>query len=414
MWQAITDPETASRCWSAIDEIERGLVEHPERSPLLAGGKAGLAVFFAYLDAARKDSGADDRALDALGQSIDGLSEGQLLPSLYSGFCGVGWAVEHLTREFFESDEDLCGALDEALDELLSNPDESLQYELIMGLAGYGTYLLERLPNPAAVRLLGRVLDLLEQSAEESESGTTWHTRPEWLPPWQREQMPEGCHNLGVAHGIPGVIGFLAAAQREGFGDPRVPRLAEGAVRWLLAHKLPAGMGSVFPAMIAPGSGPEPSRVAWCYGDLGIAVVLLSAARSFGRQDWEEEALALARLAARRSQHPHESVDSSLCHGTAGNGHFFNRLYQATGDPELKEAALGWYRRALDLRRPGEGVAGFLTLVGTQPGSNVLAGQAGVLTGAAGVGLALLAAVSDVEPAWDRMMLASIPPRQRD
>jgi hypothetical protein len=33
-----------------------------------------------------------------------------------------------------------------------------------------------------------------------------------------------------------------------------------------------------------------------------------------------------------------------------------------------------------------------------------------MLIGAAGVGLALLAAVSDVEPAWDRLLLASIPP----
>jgi hypothetical protein len=36
----------------------------------------------------------------------------------------------------------------------------------------------------------------------------------------------------------------------------------------------------------------------------------------------------------------------------------------------------------------------------------------GFLTGAAGIGLALLAATSPVEPAWDRVLLASVPPRQ--
>jgi lantibiotic modifying enzyme len=402
MWGPIADPATARRCWSAIEEIERALAEHMEtdEDPMLASGQPGQALFFAYLDAARKGSDAADRALDALGRSIDALAERQLLPTLYSGISGIGWAVEHLTRRFFATDEDLCGDIDEALEKLLSKPTH--QYELINGLAGYGTYLLERLPNPDAARLLVRVIDLLEESAEGS-----WHTRPEWLPSWQRELMPAGCHNLGVAHGVPGVLGFLAAARLAGVDDPRVPRLAEGVVRWLLGRKLPPGAGSVFPATIVPGMDPEPTRIAWCYGDLGIAVVLLAAARSFGRPDWEEEALSLARRLARR---PVEAVDSSLCHGTAGNGHLFNRLYQATDDPEIRESALAWYRLALDQRRQGEGFAGFVTWIGPGPGAGEWAGHPGMLIGAAGVGLALLAAVSDVEPAWDRLLLASIPP----
>jgi hypothetical protein len=34
----------------------------------------------------------------------------------------------------------------------------------------------------------------------------------------------------------------------------------------------------------------------------------------------------------------------------------------------------------------------------------------GLLEGFAGVGLALLAAATTVEPTWDRMLLASVPP----
>lgn len=398
MWGPIADPETARRCWSAIEEIERALADTDSDDPMLASGQPGQALFFSYLDAARQGTDAGDRALDALGRSIDALAERELLPTLYTGICGIGWSVEHLTRRFFATDEDLCGEIDEALEKLLSKPTH--QYELIAGLAGYGTYLLERLPNADASRLLVRVIDLLEEAAAGS-----WHTRPEWLPSWQREIMPAGCQNLGVAHGVPGVLGFLAAARRSGVADPRIPRLAEDIVGWLLERKLPPGAPSVFPATIIPGRDPEPTRIAWCYGDLGIAVVLLAAARSFG---WpEEEALALARQLARR---PVDAVDSSLCHGSAGNGHLFNRLYQATGDPEMKETALSWYRLALDQRRPGEGIAGFVTWVGPSPGIGEWAGHPGMLIGVAGVGLSLLAAVSEVEPAWDRLLLASIPP----
>lgn len=416
MWQRITDAETSQRCWSAIEEIE-GALRQPQApgSPLFANGTAGLAVFFAYLDAAREgleENDAGDLALDFLGQSIDALAEAELLPSLYAGFGGIGWTVEHLTREFYEGDEDLTSAIDEALRERLEGPVETFQFELISGLAGYGMYLLERLPHPDAAALLGRVLDRLEETVEETPAGLTWHTHPRWLPVWQRAQMPEGCHNLGVAHGLPGVIGFLAEAQRAGISDPRIARLAEGSVRWLFAHRLPAGGDSVFPSLLTPGKEPEPTRTAWCYGDPGIAAVLLSAARSFDRPDWADEALAIARLAARRPLEAVRAVDAGLCHGAGGLSLIFQRIYHATGDPEIRDAALAWLQRTLDMRKPGEGCGGYLvwTSEGT-PDTSKWAGEPGFLIGSAGIGLALLAAVSDVEPAWDRVLLTSVPPR---
>lgn len=421
MWQPITDPETSRRCWSLIEEIERCLVEHvssPDDSgtvpdPLLASGEAGLALFFAYLGAGRQDSEeAAGHALEALGRSVQALSEPHHLPNLYSGFCGVGWVVEHLTRELFEGDDDLAAEIDEALRELLLNPGE-IPYELIGGLSGFGTYLVERLPHPDASELLGRVLDLLEKSAEESEAGITWYTPPEWLTEGKRQIMPTGCYNLGVAHGVPGVLGFLAAARREGIEDRRVARLAEGVVSWVLGQRLPEADQSVFPAFFSPGKKPEPTRTAWCYGDLGVAAVLLSAARSFGREDWEREALSLARLAARRPVEAVKAVDTTLCHGTAGIAHLYNRFYQVTGDPEMKEAALAWYRRTLDMQRPGEAFAGLLSWVAPQTGPGRWEGEHGFLTGIAGTGLALLAAVTDIEPTWDRVLLVATPPVAR-
>lgn len=414
MWQPIADSETSRRCWSAVEDIERALAgPEAEGSPGLAGGKAGQALFFAYLDAARPGNGAGDLALETLGQSIEALGERPLIASLYSGFSGIGWTAEHLSRRFFESeDDDLCSDLDTALSALVSAPADRTQYELINGLAGYGVYLLERLPRPGAAEILVRILDRLEATAEESEAGLTWHTSPDWLPDWQRERMPGGCYNLGVAHGVAGVAGFLAAARRHGVADPRIPRLADGAVRWLLAQRLPPDGESAFPGMVVPEQAPRPTRTAWCYGDAGLAAVLLSAAHAFDRPDWGEEALALARLAARRSTEEAGTVDAGLCHGTAGLGHLFNRIHQATGDPEIREAALAWLGRALDMRRPGEGRAGYLFYLASGPGANTWDGDDGLLQGITGVGLALLAAVSDLAPDWDRILLVSVPPSQ--
>ncbi|HWM90247.1 MAG TPA: lanthionine synthetase C family protein [Thermoanaerobaculia bacterium] len=410
-WVPVTDAKTARRCWGVIEDVERALSESPpDPDPLFSSGSSGLAVFFAYLDAARPGSDAGDRALDELGRSIDGLGEASLLPALYNGFSGIGWSVEHLTREFFEADEDLTAAIDEALKGLLSVPGLKLNHELIGGLAGFGTYLLERLPHPAAEGLLARVLDRLEETAEESEAGITWHTAPEWIPGWQRDSLSEGCYNLGVAHGVPGVLGFLAEAQRQGVRDSRVQRLAGGIARWLLGQRLQDD-GSRFPAIAVPGKKADPTRSAWCYGDPGIAAVLLSAARAFGRPDWEEEAVSMMRLVARRPLRDIAADDAGLCHGAAGLAHLFNRFHQATGDPGFREASLDWYRRTLDMQRPGEGLAGYQSFLASgRGGDGSWIPQSGFLVGIAGIGLALLAAVSEVEPSWDRVLLTAIPP----
>lgn len=416
MWQRIADADMTRDCWTAIADIERALAEYVTRAtddgtqlqPDVAAGTSGVGLFFGYLHAAGGNDTAADRALEALALSSGSIAAQQLMPTLYSGFAGVGWVVAHLTRELFEGDGDLAVEIDGALRQLLSEVTGNPPFELLGGLAGYGSYLVERLPHAGAAELIDRVIGLLESSRE---GNGVWFSPPEWLPDWQRELMPRGYYNLGVAHGIPGVIGFLASAQHAGVRDPRVGRMANDAVQWVLAQK---GIwpGSLLPSHIPPDSEPRPTRTAWCYGDLGVAAVLLSAAHAFERSDWRDEALAIARVAARRAFEDTMVGDAGLCHGATGNAHLFNRIYQATGDDELRDAAQRWYRIALNMRTPGQGLAGYLSWYESiRPGNGEWRGEPGFLTGIAGIGLALLAAVTDIEPSWDRVMVISVPPR---
>ena len=418
MWQPIANEATQGECWSTIADIDRALTAHlaqqqdapdPYPDTRLSAGIPGVALFFAYLDRRRRKR-PRRRSGDGVARP-DHRRSGRRpsLPALYSGFCGAGWVITHLTRTLYEGDGDLAGELDDALRHLLSDLKEKPPFELLGGLAGYGTYLVERLPAPSAMELLRRVIDLLDSSRE---AAGVWYTNPDWLPAWQRELMPRGCYNLGVAHGVPGVIGFLAAAWREGFRDPRIPPLADDAVRWLL-RKRDRGRRARSLAHVPPDDAPRQTRTAWCYGDLGIAAVLLSAAMSFDpRRDWYDEALLVARAAARRSFLETKVIDVGLCHGAIGLAPFFNRIHQATGDGMLCDAAAAWYQHALAMRRPGEGMAGLLSWVDKASATQgEWESEPGFLSGIAGVGLALLAAVTDLEPLWDRVLLVAVPPR---
>src|SRR5262249_33503999 len=100
-----------------------------------------------------------------------------------------------------------------------------------------------------------------------------------------------------------------------------------------------------------------------------------------------------------------------------GLAHIFNRFYQATRDERFADASRVWFDRVIgEQRRSGEGVAGFLSY---QPGpadapkTDPWVADPGILTGAAGIGLALISALGEVEPKWDRMLLVSLPVARR-
>ncbi len=411
-WQPILAQPDASRAMAAIDAVAGALAgwpAFPEDDPFgssLATGEAGLAVFFSYLDAARPGEGYADLGDARLERAIDQLASSLQRTGLYEGFVSIAWAVEHLRDR--RDPEDPNEEIDQILFKLLAAPPWHVGYDLTSGLAGIGAYALERWPGDLAAACLGRMCERLEEIAVPQETGLAWLT-PAWrLPSWQKEIFPEGMFDLGVAHGLPGVLPVLAQALALGAAPESARALLHGAVAYLLSRKLPAEeSSSVFPSSWGPGVAPRVARTAWCYGDPGIAATLWITARAAGEPAWEAEALSLARTAARRPPEVCGVRDAGLCHGAAGLGHLFNRLYQATGEPELLAAARAWLARALDLWEPGKGVGGFVAWGADAADEPGWRDDPTLLTGAAGVALALLAAVSSVEPAWDRFLLLS-------
>jgi lantibiotic modifying enzyme len=420
-WAPLLEGEEAGRAAAAVTAVAEAIAGAPlparNGGADLASGEAGLALLFGYLDRAHPGAGYDTIALQRLERAVDALASSVQAPSLYSGFTGVSWVAQHLQAGAADDEEEDLGAeIDAALLRHLRQTPWEHHFDLVSGLAGYGVYALERLPRPSAAACLELVVERLEELAQPRPEGLSWYTPPRLLDEQALPWSPQGYDNLGVAHGVPGVIAVLAGIAASGVAADRARALLAGAVPWLLARKLPAGERSVFPFAVGPQLETRPSRAAWCYGDPGIAVALLAAARATGEPAWEGEALALARAVARRPPETSGVKDAGLCHGAAGLGHLLNRLYQATGDPEILAAARAWLGRALAYREPGRGIGGFLSFAPT-PDLEDLAWteDAAFLTGSAGVALALLAATSGVEPAWDRVLLASFasPPGSR-
>jgi len=373
----------------------------------LGNGLAGIALFFAYLDKALPDRGYDEKAVEILERALTEVNDDPAPATLFAGFPGVAWALEHFQTTFFgASEEDAGGEAAAAIEHYLASPSANMAWGLLDGLAGLGVYALERFPRPRGRECLEAAVSRLTKGAEASIHGTAWRTPPEQLLSHVRAELPEGLFNLGMALGAPGIIAFLAEAFAVGVGERG---LVGNAVSWLLAQKLAPSVESIFPYTIAASSSPAGHQMAWCYGDLGIAVALLATARHLAEPAWEKTAVEIAASCARRPLGRVRPADGCLCHGTAGIFHLFNRLFQATGDEPFRLAAESWLDQTLALAEEGQGVGGFCSWHTAITGVGRWVADPGYLSGASGIGLALTAAVSAAEPAWDRLLLATIP-----
>lgn len=353
----------------------------------LADGIAGVALAHAALDPVFPGAGHAGRARRLLDRAIERLGTQAQVPGLHLGLAGLGWVVQHMVDR--DQSRELLAPIDRALTCAVAAPGWSERFDVIHGIAGVGVYALARLPDPAASTLVDAVVMRLADTARRRDRGVAWWSDPAWLS-CRAPRPAHGTWNLGVAHGAGGAIallGHIAAADVARSTRDAASALLERAVDCLLAQELPASN-------------------AWCGGDLGIAAALLAAGRSAGQPAWRRAAIRLGLRAAGRPADD-RVVDAGLCHGAAGAAHLFHRLHRDTGDDRFAAAAREWFARALAMRRPRAGFAGFRSLEPDRHHRLAWRSAPGFLTGGAGIALALVAATTDADPAWDRTLLLS-------
>ncbi|HTL97664.1 MAG TPA: lanthionine synthetase C family protein [Holophagaceae bacterium] len=410
-WRPLLDGADALQAWGLIESIASTLAQEEVLDALPIGlhrGLSGVAIFFTQLALARPGLGWEALAQDLIARSVDRLGETDMLIRFMDGFPGVAWSVDQVQSHLAGPDDDVNEDVDEVLQRFMDIGPRPAAFDLISGLVGFGVYGLGRAGKGSGRAIAEQVVRDLERESVVTDLGITWHSAPQFLPSWQREMNPEGHFDLGISHGVSGVIAFLAQAFAVGVEADRARRLLEGAVPWLLAQRYPTEEALRFPRLRNGRGEAEPVRygVSWCYGDLSASIALLGAARRIGRSDWETEALDLARRMSARTPATVDMPATGLCHGAIGAAHLFNRLFQATGEPAFEAAARAWITETF-VRWDGLKLTGMESI--DYPDMPAWYCDAGFLVGWAGVGLGLLAAVTAQEPVWDRMMLMDLP-----
>jgi Lanthionine synthetase C-like protein len=105
-WQPVLSGETAARALETVRTTAAELSELNLDEPSLAGGSAGLALLYSYCGQAEPGDDDDQIAVQHLSQAIEAVGTMNLSPSLYGGFTGVAWAMQHLRDRLFDTDDE--------------------------------------------------------------------------------------------------------------------------------------------------------------------------------------------------------------------------------------------------------------------------------------------------------------------
>ena len=242
--------------------------------------------------------------------------------------------------------------------------------------------------------LLDDFLDELSYVSIKTCNGVAWYSTS------REKDIILNVINLSLSHGLAGIFFFMRKICTL---DTVLPLLRD-SVRFIINQQQDQTIYNVCsPTIVSEILNYRKSRFVWCNGDLGTAYSFMSASNILNNNEYRDIDLKVLLHCTQRNDIKKDFVqDAGVCHGSAGIAHIFNRVYQTTGDDDFKEAALYWLDDCINKSCFNDGLAGYKVWR-----KYVWITIKGILEGIAGIGLVLLAAISDIEPDWDECLLLS-------
>lgn len=269
-------------------------------------------------------------------------------------------------------------------------------YDFMHGALGGGIYFLVQHTNKQSIN---DIVNFLYSTAEIDDTKTVF----KWQSLINSTTDIRG-HNISLSHGISSIIIFLCNVIKGGIDNRKIRLMLKGSINYVLSQQVDVDeYGCYFPSHSLEHSSTLKSRLAWCYGDLGIAMSLWQAGKLLIDSDLQKMALEILMHSTYRVSYSKNIVnDAGICHGSAGIVMIYNRMYIDTRMDLFKEARNYWLIKTLNYSCHDDGLAGYKTVCGKK-----LIKDYSLLTGISGIGLILISCLTGDKQDWDSFFLLS-------
>ena len=393
-----------------LEEINNILKNNFNKEDIgVLAGASGISLFHFYYAKLLNDNEISDTGVDKITKVIQTINDGYSYPTFCSGIAGAGWVIEFLKNEdFIDIDTDvLLSELDTYLCNSMEIDIEKENYDFLHGALGYAVYFFKRYENTNSPELkkkykkyLLMFISNLTDIAQRNETNMLW---------WESTKNEI---NISMSHGMSSIINFLSRLHKYEDFTTLVKPLIDGAVTYILSCKNDKyNTLSLFPNKIFKNKTLDRnSRLAWCYGDLGIGTTLWQVGKLLDNEAYRKEAIDIVKYTAKRKTYKQTFIkDAGICHGSIGVMNMYSYMYSETKETLFKEALDFWMDKTIEMAFHVDGYAGYKQFVEDmregEKGS--WKNQTNLLEGIAGIGLSIISYVAEFDVKWNECLMIS-------
>jgi lantibiotic modifying enzyme len=328
-------------------------------------------------------------------------SIGVTYPTFANGKPGINWLFTYLNKKKILSKADwkvLCDD-DSKMPATALSFLEKGHYDFLHGAIGIVYHLLYSRGNTGKYKkFYTDFFDRLEESG-------AYHEGKFFIPDFDRgtgKVRPDKI-NFGLAHGIPSILKLCTQCYKQNICSVQAKEIATRIIDFLRFFENNDKTESYFPSYIILNTPDSVySRLGWCYGDLGIGIILYQTAIAFNDNGLKEYASAILSHTTKRKELKQTYVyDADVCHGTAGIAHIYNRMWHYTNNFVFKEACDYWMQKTVDMASYTDGLGGYKSYLPYRKSYEI---SYSLLDGACGIGLAMISYLTG-DFSWDYCLM---------
>jgi hypothetical protein len=385
---------------SRLKEIlfELDLME-PLDNPSLTNGNSGL-LLFKFLFYKHFNKGTHSESFEGILQNVVEQSINISYPTFAGGLSGIYWLLSYLHQNGLIDKEDLTAiTLDKKqLDQVALRMLEIGNYDFLHGALGIAYY-----------RLFDAVDEhdlFIKEVYEKLSLLNIQHKGLAAIPAFDILQNTQNVSdvNLSLSHGLMSILKFAITSYEQGICKTESKILAYQIIDFLRNNSNDnSTSGSFYPSVVSLTEEYKlKSRLAWCYGDLSIGLILYQASLTFGDKDLQNHALTiLLHTTTRRTAEDTHVADAGLCHGSAGIAHMYNIIWVSTGNTVFKDARDYWMGEAVTYVERMGGIKNYKKFSSLE--KEYLPCE-GLLEGKIGIGLSILTYLTN-DFSWDYCLM---------
>lgn len=334
--------------------------------------------------------------------------------SLFDGLCGIGFAANCMSNngKYYQSflknlNENILNIADRSVLNLSKLPLNETIYDVMYGLTGTANYLLNFRSESRVKNTLSNILRYLVEISQISIDGV-----PKFSIRVDQSQMVSLSKfndskmryvNLGVSHGIPGILLILCKSYKLGIYVENQLEAIKCLSEYIFNSCI-KNTDTVFwesqKIIGIENNKAVPARDAWCYGTPGVAYSLLIAASILNDERLKNLAIDSMKTSLNRLR---EVISPTFCHGLSGLCCLSRKFYEYTNDNYFYEMYINLLKNILDLYSDKHPF-GFINKE-LEKGEITNKNEIGLLMGSTGVILTILSCYSPIKTQWDSIFL---------